>query len=148
MNEIHLLLFAVFLFESFKIPYSVRLENIYGIKQLKSNKSSHSDSHLFSNKKRHIFLRHRFPKTLTFLQSSQNLCSMAENIRTITVKRIGGNYPYGPKHASVSKNEICFIFNNYSHSRSSMLSSTLLRNILKVSVCEMVFMNKSWQGRV
>ncbi|CAO4382945.1 unnamed protein product [Caenorhabditis nigoni] len=131
MNEIHLLLFAVFLFEAFKNPYSARLENIYGIKRLKSNKSSHSGSHLFSNKKRYISLRHRFPKTLTLLQSSQNACSMAENMRTIKVKRIGGNYPYGPKHASVSKNKICYVFNNYSHQISSMLSSTLLRNILK-----------------
>ncbi|EFO96808.1 hypothetical protein CRE_17066 [Caenorhabditis remanei] len=132
MDKFHSLLLTFFLLKTLENSYSTYHGNIYGIKRLVSNKTTHPVHQHFWFKRHHVHLRQRYPKTLVFAKASVHACSQKQNFKTIRVKRIGGNYPYGPKLSSISENKICHLLNTNSHSHPSSISfSTSRLNIPK-----------------
>ncbi|CCD63149.2 uncharacterized protein CELE_C05D9.4 [Caenorhabditis elegans] len=107
MDKFHSLLVAIFLLRALEETYSTYHGNIYGIQKLKGNKTGKSVYQHFWFKRHHVHLRQRYPKTLMFARMSMSQCSKKKNIKIIQVKRIGGDYPYGPKLSSISENQIC-----------------------------------------
>ncbi|KAF1745833.1 hypothetical protein GCK72_022280 [Caenorhabditis remanei] len=78
MDKFHSLLLTFCLLKTLENSYSTYHGNIYGIKRLVSNKTTHPVHQHFWFKRHHVHLRERYPKTLVFAKASVHACSQKQ----------------------------------------------------------------------